>query len=235
MDAAIVDKSLGGEGSLQILIRSGGTKGYKRRGAMKQKKIVMVLGIISMILLISQSADASYLAYIEWEAPACENSLDFRKVSLFFNQGDFEAVAKMVDKGRCIWLKQGVQVYAWNPLYEMHPDWVQIHAVGSTVTLWTFKIALKERTEEKKIESAPKPTRKRVKQVDLNSLSWIRVGKTTRQEIIKKYPNPKFRDESGGEYAYYGHQYPDFKEWDMIRFMFDGSVLEEIRAEKEEK
>jgi hypothetical protein len=206
------------------------SKGYE--AYMERRKIIVILGIISMILLVSQSVDASYVAYTKDRYPACANILDFQDLSLFLKQGDTEAVAKMVEQGRCIVLERGVKVFAWNPLYEAHPDWIQIHAVGSTVTLWTFRWALEERTQEKKMESPPKRVRKLV---NLDSLSWVRVGKTTRQEIIKKYPGPRFRDESGGEYAYYGHQHPDFKGWDAISFIFDGNVLAEIRAEKEEK
>lgn len=200
---------------------------------MKQKNIIVALGIISMILLVSQSADASYVAYTKAGYPACTNLFDFRDASLFFNQGDFEAVAKMVDQGRCILLKPDVQVYAWNPLYEMYPNWIQIHAVGSTVTLWTFKAALEERTQEKPVV-APRSKRRAV---TLTSLSWIKVGKTTRQEIIQKYGKPVTSDETGGEYLYYGdlwgdNRFPDFKGWERIYFIFDGDVLAEIRAEK---
>lgn len=73
------------------------------------------------------------------------------------------------------------------------------------------------------------------KWVDLDSLAWIKVGKTTRQEIIKKYPNPRLRDETGGDYAYHGGQHPDFNGWKEISFIFDGNVLAVIKGIKQQE
>ena len=196
-----------------------------------QKKVILILGIILMILLVSQPAGADNIAYTRRGWIACPYLTDLSDAIEIFYAKDYKALAEMVAEGRCIIFSDEVKVYY------SHPDWAnwerQIRFPGSSKTYWVHYMALIYPGEEPK-ELKGSPTSKR-KWVILESFLWIKPNKTTRQEIIKKYPNPKFRDESGGEYAYYGYQYPDFKEWDKIRFIFDGSALAEIRAVKEQE
>ncbi len=204
---------------------------------MGQKKLIVILGIILIALLTVQSANAAFLAYTKAGYPACALLLDFEEMATCFSQRDSVAVNKMIEQGRCILLKPDVKVWVW------YPEWAeeytaQIRFPESPDTLWTFRQALERaenRDKARAEQEAIARSRAKRKWVILESFLWIKPNKTTRQEIIKKYPNPKFRDESGGEYAYYGYQYPDFKEWDAIRFIFDGSVLAEIRAVKEQE
>ena len=101
----------------------GGAKGQKRRRTMKHKKIIMLLGIISMILLIVQSANAAFLAYTKAGYPACASLLDFNDVSTCFLQRDSAAVNKIVEQCHCIILKPDLKVWAWRP------EWAEEYAV----------------------------------------------------------------------------------------------------------
>lgn len=209
---------------------------------MEGKKIIVILGIISMILLIFQSANAEDIKYTKGGYIACPYLSDLAKIEDMLEKNDHEAANKMMRKGKCFLTEPDTPVY----MLDIEPGFdagiaagkeynyaVKFRFRGSIGTFWMSHKAFSERLGIGAGEgSRQKSTRE---WFVLKSFLWIKAGKTTRQEIIQKYPNPRLRDESGGEYVYYGHQHADFKGWDEISFIFDGNVLEEIRVEKKKE
>lgn len=213
---------------------------------MKWKTVLIILIITFLVLLSFQSINAAIVGYTKSGYPACATLIDFQRMEIFFYQRDSIAMDKMVEQGRCIYLRKGVEVYAWKPLPEIYPHLAEIRLPGSTETLLTFWHAIekkengeekKARTEEKSISFAPGRTDKtpntsfEQKTIILNSLLGIKVGVNTREDIIQKYGEPFLGDRE--EIRYETGQHPDFKKWDRVKFRFDRSgVLKEIRAEK---
>ena len=197
---------------------------------MKQKKVIPILGIIAMILLVSSRLDAAD-TYTRPGWIACETPYDLDLAMRIFWADDDKALAEMVAGGRCFIFSDKVKVSVWAPEWAHRER--QIRFPGSSKTYWVDFQALIY-SEEKSQESKGSPISKHEWSI-LKSFLWTKAGKTTRQEIIQQYPHPRLRDESAGEYAYHGYQYPDFKEWEEIRFMFDGNVLDEIRVMKKKE
>lgn len=196
---------------------------------MKQRHFILILGIALMILSTPQFANAQDIAYTKDGWVACKG-VYFGDMRTFWRQKDWKAVDEMVEMGSCIWLKPGVQVYF---KIDRTLNYAEIHLPGSTQILITFIEALDTRGTPPKVETTP-PAR-RYKHVLLKSFLWMKLGTTTKHELLQRYPNPVHRDESFGEYVYWERSHPDFKGWLEIRFIFDGNVLEEIKATKEEK
>jgi hypothetical protein len=204
---------------------------------MERKKIIIMTGIILMTLLVSQFANAAIFGYTKEGYPACVSIADFEKVSLFFGQGDTAAVDKMINEGRCFLLKGGVEVYAWNPLYTLHPNWAKIRKRGETESIWTFWEAIEEKVEkeQKKVGNKEKivlrsPTVDR-SYIPIESFAGIKPGATTKKQVIQKYGKPFIQNWEEMRYETGAH--PDFNQWDRVRFIFDKSgVLKEIRGER---
>lgn len=194
--------------------------------------IKLTCGIMSIMLLSVQPANAAFLAYTKEGYPACVSLVDFEDMETCFLQRDSVAVNKIVEQGRCILLKPDVKVYAWAPEWAQEKGWAQIRLPGSTVILWTFRQALERaETRDQKLEAPPA---RKYEHFLLKSFLWMKSGMTKKQEIVRKYGKPDWEDVAGGEVVYYGtSHHPDFKEWISISFIFDGDVLEEIRAMKE--
>lgn len=200
---------------------------------MKHKKIIVVLGIISIILLIVQSANAAFLAYTKAGYPACASLLDFEEIATCFSQRDYVAVDKILERGRCILLKPDIKVWAW------YPEWAetytaQIRLPGSPDALWTFRQALERAEGRDRARAEQEETARSVSVREwfvLKSFLWIKPNKTTKQEITQKYGKPTFQDED--TILYKANQHPDFKEWKTIKFIVNQSgIVEEIRAQK---
>jgi hypothetical protein len=193
---------------------------------MKQKKIIMILGIISMILLVSPRSDAADI-YTRPGWIACETLYDLDNAMGIFWSNDNKALAEMVAEGKCIIFSAEVKVNAW------HPEWTgrerQIRFPGSSKTYWVDFQALIYR-EEKSPEGKGSAMSVREWFV-LKSFLWIEPHKTTKEEIIKKYGEPTFQDRDS--ILYRASKSPDFREWKTVKFLIDTSgVVEQIRAEK---
>lgn len=192
---------------------------------MGQKKIIVILGIIAVILLSFHAEKAIGSTYTTGGV-ACLLLSDFEAAADFLHQGDREAVNQMVKQGKCIWLKPNVEVYV------TYPEWseyaAQIHWPGSTVTLWTHRQNLRRGVDTPVVQPNPVTVHE---WFVLKSFLWIEPGKTKKQEIIQKYGKPTSQDEDS--ILYKANQNPDFKEWKTIKFILNTSgVIEGIRAEK---
>lgn len=197
---------------------------------MEQKKLIAVMGIILMILLAFQSAEGAYMGHTRAGYPACALMTDFDDMNVFWGQRDMVAVQKMINQGRCFWLKEGMQVVAWNPLSEIHRFWLQIRMPGQTETAWTFVGAVEDDELREQAEKEKIPVSVRDWSI-VDSFLWIRSGKTTKQEILEKYGRPAEKDEDS--ILYRSKQHHDFNGYKAVKFIIDATgIVTEIRIEK---
>lgn len=201
---------------------------------MKQRKIIISLGIASMILFTFQSANAQNIKYTKSGHVACISEKYYDLAVTFVAQNDMGALSRMITNGQCFMLKANVPVYMME--YKLWSGKMKIRPQGFTEGVWTDWKATDDHMEstyqapDKKVGDNSNPAKS--KYVTLKSFLWIETDKTTKQEIKRKYGKPSREDEAGGEIVYRGDQHPDFKEWASITFLFDGDVLGEIRPRK---
>jgi len=156
------------------------------------------------------------------------------------HEGDEAAINEMVRKGEAICFKGGDKVL-FNKESAFGTYVVKFHFPGSSIMLWCQSLWLIcDIPSMGCLESVEKP--KSVKKSDptgggsvppkhLKSISSIKVGETTRQELLKKYSKPDKVDESFGVYTYFNlGNIQDFKGYLFVTFEFDGDVLEDIKA-----
>lgn len=202
---------------------------------MKMISLILALGVV--LLVGFKTACAQYEAYTVQGHCAATNLFYLDDLTRFVHEGDKAAIDEMISKGEAVCFKGGDKV-----LFEKESSFgtyvVKFHFTGSSIMLWCQSLWLAcdipsmcshlvERPESVK-KSAPTG----VRSVHLKSISSIKVGKTTRQELLKRYGKPDKADESFGEYTYFtaSSNIQDFKGYDFVTFQFDGNVLEDIKA-----
>jgi hypothetical protein len=201
---------------------------------MGQKKIIVILGIISVILLAFRSANAQSVQYTKSGYVACPSWGDLDKIKTMLKEKDREAANSMMREGRCFVTKPDMMVYVveYGPeriagvfLRKEYDYEVKFRFQGSTETFWTNHRALSDRMGDGASEVTVKEW------FVLKSFLWVEPGKTKKQEIIQKYGKPTSQDEDS--ILYNAVQHSDFKEWKTIKFTINESgVVDGIRAEK---
>lgn len=70
---------------------------------------------------------------------ACSSKSDMIKISNYSRVSDEQAARSLVENGRCIILKGGVDVQVMSSYTEEGMEYVEIRPFGTEITVWTFR------------------------------------------------------------------------------------------------